>query len=200
MSFDAAETAVLRALGSPVRQAILDRLARGASTGAELARALDSNTGVMSYHLRELASAGLVERDETRGRAQFWRLARTDVRFGDPGRSTDPKAARSVIDARLGSLAAAVERYLGRDDLDDRWRDAALFSQSALQLTVDELAAFATAYLKLLRRSSGERSPAGQSGAPPPRPVRINLFAFPDDPDDPDRSNDSTRTDDREQP
>jgi DNA-binding transcriptional ArsR family regulator len=142
-------------------------------TGAQIARDVGSNTGVLSYHLRALEAAGLVERDETRGRAQYWRLASGDVRFNDPRRSSDPAAAQSSVDRRLAGLASAVDHYLERDDLGDDWRDAALFSASTLHLTVDELAAFQADYLALLERwARPER--AGASA------VRVDLFAFPE--------------------
>ena len=163
---------MLRALASPVRRSILECLSDGAMTGAQIARELGSNTGVMSYHLRELEAVALVERDETRGRSQYWRLGGGDVRLSDPRTSSDPRTAQVFVDQRLANLAAAVERYLARDDLSDAWRDAALFSQSALQLTVDELAAFQADYLALLARwARPEREDA--------TPVRVNLFAFP---------------------
>jgi len=144
-----------------------------------LARALDSNTGVMSYHLRELAKVGLIERDVSQGRAQFWRVAPGDVRFRDPQDSAVPALARSVIDMRLAGLAASVEGYLHRDDLSPAWRDAALFSQSALALTAAELTEFAQAYLELVRRWS--ETARTRSAGPETRAVRLALFAFPDD-------------------
>ena len=176
---DDTERAVLRALGSPVRQSILDRLARGRATSADLARELDSNTGVTSYHLRKLAKVGLVELDEERGRSRFWKRSDADVRFRDPHQSVDRRAARSVVDARLSGLATAVEAYVDRTDLEPEWREAALFSQSSLELRADELADFAQAYLTLLRRWS-RRRPTGRARA---RAVRLELFAFPHDHD-----------------
>jgi DNA-binding transcriptional ArsR family regulator len=179
MRRDDAETAVLRALGSKVRQAILDHLGRGPATSAMLARALNSNTGVMSYHLRELAKVGLIERDASRGRALFWRVAAGDWRFRDPQDSSVPVLARSAIDRRLAGLEASVDGYLSRDDLSPVWRDAALFSQSALSLTAEELADFARAYLELVGRWADI---AHRRSAPPgSRAVRLALFAFPDD-------------------
>ena len=177
MTYNPREAAVLRALSNPVRHAILDRLGRGRATGTNLARELDSNTGVMSYHLRELAKAGLVELEETRGRAQFWRLSAVDVRFRDPHQSADPEAAQSTIDARLSGLATAVDHYVARTDLEPAWREAALFSHSSLELTAVELAEFTSAYLGLLSRWSSRRS-TGRSGA---RAVRLDLAAFPHD-------------------
>ena len=188
MSHSDPEMAVLRALGSKVRQTILDHLSRGPSTSAMLARALDSNSGVTSYHLRELAKAGLIERDVSQGRARFWRLAHGDVRFRDPQESSVPSTAQSVIDRRLAGLSTLVDGYLRRDDLDPAWREAALFSQSALTLTAEQLAEFAHAYLELVRRWS--ETARTQTGVPETRAVRLALFAFPTDATNPTREDD----------
>ena len=177
---DERETAVLRALGSAVRQEILEQLASGPATSAMLARALSSNTGVMSYHLRELGAAGLIEPQERRGRALYWRLSHADVRFRDPSRSTDPGRAEAAIDLIMARLGFAVRGYLDRDDLSVTWRDAALFSQSSAVLKASDLAGFTAEYLALLqrwtRRPAARRRRDGTN-----RPVRIAFFAFPDE-------------------
>src|SRR5215472_8896456 len=111
------ELAVLRALGSLVRQHILELLGRGPATSAMLARALASNTGVMSYHLRELGKAGLIEPESLQGRLLYWRLASADVRIHDPQLSPDPSAAESVIDRRLTKFNASLKHYRRRGDL-----------------------------------------------------------------------------------
>jgi DNA-binding transcriptional ArsR family regulator len=172
---DQREIAVLRALGSSARQEILHLLGRGPATSAMLARALSSNTGVMSYHLRELGKAGIIEPDEQRGRARYWRLARADIRFHDSQVSPDPLAAQHAIDRRLTEFSAAIAHYWQRDDLEPLWRKASVFSVSPSVLTPDELAAFGREYLALLRRWSGRTSTE-----PTARPVRLALFAFPD--------------------
>jgi DNA-binding transcriptional ArsR family regulator len=173
------ETAVLRALANPTRQDILDLLARGPATSAMVARALDSNTGVASYHLRELGGAGLIERDpeRSRGRHLYWRVASGDVRFRDPAQSDDPVLARAAIDLIMARLTASLRAYLGRTDLDDGWREASLFSRSTVDLSAVELAGFQRDYLELVSRWAG-RAPSSAT-----KPVRLALFAFPDDPE-----------------
>ena len=176
---NAREMTVLRALSNPARQAILDVLAREPSTSAMVARVLGSNTGVASYHLRELGKAGLIEPDATlsRGRQRFWRLADADMWFSDPSESDDPGRAQAAIDLIMTRLTAAVRHYLHRTDLDGEWRDASLFSRSSVELTVAELAEVQGEYLELLRRwaDRGEATPGA-------RPVRLAMFAFPDEP------------------
>jgi DNA-binding transcriptional ArsR family regulator len=175
------ELAVLRALAHPMRQEILDELALGAATSAMLARSLASNTGVLSYHLRELGKAGLIERDAARsaGRAVYWRLARDDVRFADPAVSADPALAQAAVDAILARTVRSVNGYVRRTDLPTEWTDAALFSRSSLRLTAAQLARMTGEYLEFVQRWSRE------AGEPPPwaQPVRVTLFAFPDMPE-----------------
>lgn len=169
------ETVVLRALGSPIRQEILEHLGRAPATSAMLARALRSNTGVTSYHLRELGKAGLIEPDIHQGRARYWRLAHADVRYDDPSMSAQPTLAQAAVDLTLARFNASVRAYLARGDLDPSWREAALFGQSAVTLTQTELAEFTEAYLALVRRWTAPRpAPAGAL------PVRLALFAYPD--------------------
>jgi hypothetical protein len=140
-----------------------------------LARALASNTGVMSYHLRELSKAGLIELESQEGRARYWRLRSGDVRIPDPQLSIDPQTAENAIDRRLAHFSASLTHYRRRGDLSPAWREAALFSESAAVLTTTELTAFGEEYLALLCRWSGRTS-----ADPTARPVRIALFAYPD--------------------
>lgn len=172
------ETTVLRALGHPMRQAILDALALGPATSALLARAMDSNTGVLSYHLRELGKAGLIERDPGRsgGRAVYWRLASDDIRTGDRAEAAQPGLARAAAETTLARLMQAVHTYLGRGDLPGEWHDAALFSRSSLRLTADQLAGLTAESLALVKRWSRR----AQDPSPGAQPVRFALFAFPD--------------------
>ena len=169
------ETVVLRALGSPVRQDILELLGRQPATSAMLARSLGSNTGVMSYHLRELGKAGLIEPDAHQGRSLFWRLSRTDARFNDPQTSPQSALAQATIDMILTRFNASVRAYLARTDLTPSWRDAALFSQSAVALTSSELTEFNVAYLALVRRFTAARATPDDA-----LPVHLALFAYPE--------------------
>ena len=174
------ETAALRALSHPARQDILDLLARQPATSTMVAQALSSNTGVASYHLRELGKAGLIERDAERsyGRRLYWRLAAVDSRFADPSESEQPVLARAAIDLILARFTASVHRYLDRTDLPTEWREASLFSRSVVALAPAELAELHAEYLALVQRWTVPRETP--SGA---RPVRLAMFAFPDEPE-----------------
>ncbi|HEY2792792.1 MAG TPA: winged helix-turn-helix domain-containing protein, partial [Micromonosporaceae bacterium] len=169
------ELTVLRALGSGVRQSILEMLSRGPATSAMIAREMSSNTGVTSYHLRELGKAGLIEPDRQVGRSLYWRRSRADVIFDEAQVSQSPAAARSAGDMMVARFNASLEHFLRREDLEPEWHRSALLSQAAARLTPDELAEFAGEYLTLLKRWS-----ARVSADPRARPVRIALFAYPD--------------------
>ena len=171
------ETTVLRALGHPMRQEILDALALGPATSAMLARAMDSNTGVLSYHLRELGKAGLIERDAGRssGRAVYWKLASDDIRWDGPATAAQPALARAAAEITLARVMRAVHSYLGRTDLGGDWHEAALFSRSSLRLTAAQLAELTAEYLAFAQRWSRR----AQDPLPGAQPVRLALFAFP---------------------
>lgn len=63
------------ALAHPVRSRIVAHLrTHGPGTSADLARALETSTGVTSYHLRLLSDAGLVEDEAGVGRRRRWHL------------------------------------------------------------------------------------------------------------------------------
>lgn len=172
------QTTALRALAHPMRQEILDALALGPATSAMLARVMDSNTGVLSYHLRELGKAGLIERDDGRsgGRAVYWKLASDDIRYDGPATATEPGLARAAAEISLARLMRAVHVYLGRTDLGGDWHEAALFSRSSLRLTAGQLAGLSAEYIALVLRWSRR----AQDPPPGAQPVRLALFAFPD--------------------
>ncbi|HEX3492804.1 MAG TPA: winged helix-turn-helix domain-containing protein, partial [Streptosporangiaceae bacterium] len=76
------EIAVMRALAHPARLGLLEHLAEtGPATATECAEVVGQSPSAVSYHLRVLARAGLVETAPGRGdgRERLWR--RTDDRY-----------------------------------------------------------------------------------------------------------------------
>ncbi|MFE9392842.1 helix-turn-helix domain-containing protein [Streptomyces sp. NPDC006784] len=179
------DPATLKALAHPLRLKILRRLAvAGPATATALASALDQNTGTLSYHLRRLAGAGLVEDDpdhSANGRERWWRGVRgVDVRR--PSRSDLPGAERATVEeldrAHLQEDIELVRRHADRPAEDDEWVSG---SRSTLHLTQEELREFHDAYLELLRRFRRDRTEAG----PGTRPIAVRWFGVPlDDPQD----------------
>jgi hypothetical protein len=158
-----------RALGHPVRAALLELLGRrGTLTSTEAARELGGSSGLYSFHLRQLARYGLVEEaPATDGRARPWRLAGA----APPEAGIDPELARGLEDE-------SYQRWLARrHEAPARWRDDEAFSQ-VLYLTPGELAEMGAAIRGLV---DGYREREGRPATRPPgaAPVAVVARLFP---------------------
>jgi len=71
------DAAALKVLAHPLRSRLLGALRRGGpATATELARALGTNTGATSYHLRRLEAVALVaDTGDGEGKRRLWRAA-----------------------------------------------------------------------------------------------------------------------------
>lgn len=139
----------MRALAHPVRLAILERLGRdGPATATELAPHVGATPSVTSWHLRHLATFGLV-RDSAPGpdrRSRRWEAAARGFRFDgsrDPADTENLSAARELsrqMFLRYGDLPArwAAETEPG---LDPEWREAGGLANTRVTVTAEELAA-----------------------------------------------------------
>ena len=163
---DGAVAALLR---HPVRAGLLELLSRvGTVTSTEAARELGGNSGLHSFHLRQLARFGLVEEVPGRtGRARPWRLV-------------DPAAP--AADDGLGALARGLEdesyqRWLAeRERAPERWRQDEAFSQ-VLYLTPAELRGIgAVIRAEIARYRPREQSPAHRPPGAAPVAVVARLF------------------------
>ncbi|MEU1188618.1 helix-turn-helix domain-containing protein [Streptomyces sp. NPDC005859] len=191
------DLAALRALAQPRRQRMLEHLTlHGPATSATLARALGLNTGSTSYHLRELARYGFVEKTdgETSGHAgekpatvrraepsahreRWWRAVPGDRRF--PPRSRQSPEMRLVMDElNHHAYAADLDLFerLQRDAEDrDPWADAFPYSRGTIRLTLPELRDFFEEYIALLNRY---KRPASET-PPGARTLLTRFLAFP---------------------
>lgn len=172
------DPAALRALAHPIRQRILYHLAFvGPANSTAVAKALGESTGSTSYHLRQLARAGLIE--ETSGRAsrreRWWRLIPLDLR-APASRSSGDNAALAAELRRLNVERdrELVSSYLAVRERFSDWQDAAMFSSSATRLTKDELVEFTERYVDLLK--SYWRPP--EECPPDAAPIAVLFYAF----------------------
>ena len=98
-----------RALAHPIRARIVAVLGDGELSPVELARELELSLGVVSYHVRMLADAGVVELSRTtsrRGAIQHhYRRARSEDRYCDSV-ELRPRAAEKL----LADISAAIDR------------------------------------------------------------------------------------------
>jgi len=133
----------MRALAHPTRSALLNYLmATGPHTASECASAVDSTPSNCSWHLRQLAQYGLVERsDNEDGRERPWRAAQVGWDLGTFDSDGDVRGAQfAVVGTALGQEQELTQRFLDTvDELDRPWRDASAMTSYALRVTPHEL-------------------------------------------------------------
>ncbi|MFE9423676.1 helix-turn-helix domain-containing protein [Kitasatospora sp. NPDC006697] len=131
----------LRALSHPLRVRVLGLLRRnGPSTATRLAGQLDLNSGATSYHLRQLAAAGLVEEDTERGNARdrWWRAVHRSSSLDD-NELADSDAGQAYLQSVLASQALLAQRTVNNlPALRGPWREAFDLSNWGLRLTPEE--------------------------------------------------------------
>lgn len=140
---------LMRALAHPLRAALLNYLlAVGPRTASECATAVDSSASNCSWHLRQLAQWGLVERVEaTDGRERPWRAVPVGLDLGDSG-----PEARALEGTWLREEETLVQRFLDTaDDLEAEWRRAVALNAYALRITPAELEALNAKIDELVR-------------------------------------------------
>ena len=141
-----ADPAMMRALAHPARLAILDYLRDSPSgaTATEAAQISGLSPSATSYHLRTLASLGLVEEAPSRGdgRERVWRAPQYSYRV-DAGQDASPEAQaaeRALIDVYLDRENAKVRSWVERARQEPtEWYDAAVLSEHRLLVTAAEL-------------------------------------------------------------
>ena len=150
----------LRTLANPVRYRILGHLmAVGPQTASECAAVVGETPSNCSYHLRELALFGLVERVDDApgdGRERPWRSAATgwEFRLADHARhepvaaAANRRLAHAAIDEEARLAHAATDEV---DELDEAWHAATVGSTYNLRLTAAELAALGDRLDALIR-------------------------------------------------
>lgn len=174
----------LRALANPVRYRIFGHLmAFGAQTASECAVVVGATPSNCSYHLRELARFGLVERVDDGagdGRERPWRPTATGFSYqvGEADRA-DPSARRANLALQHAGIdddaALAHEATDRHESLSPPWQQAEASATYGLRITADELVALGTAIDTLIRPFIGLTR-----DDPPPdaEPVHVSFRAF----------------------
>ena len=131
----------LRALTHPIRLRMLGLLrTEGPATSTGLAQRLELNTGLTSYHLRQLAEHGFIEEEAARGsgRERWWRATATTTRTESP--EMDDVEAVDAHQAFLQAVATvhAETMQRGVEELalvPADWQRASTFSDWTFRLT-----------------------------------------------------------------
>jgi DNA-binding transcriptional ArsR family regulator len=175
----------LKSLAHPLRVRIYDELSSyGPFTASMLAERLGESSGATSYHLRQLARAGLVREDAARGkgRERWWErspgsIAIPDARKLPPG-SAERLAVRLVEDEWYRSREQNFREFLaeGEEVFGPEWLDIATSDTINLRLTPDQLHGLVTDIDVVLQKyiQAHKRTPS-----PGSRPVQVQVNAFP---------------------
>jgi DNA-binding transcriptional ArsR family regulator len=168
----------LALLAHPLRSRLVAQLrVTGPATATTLARALGTNSGATSYHLRRLAEAGLVVDTEAgQGRERVWRSETTPrpwdhVSAGDA--DEDAQAALQWLERDyLRHFAEQADRWLvAAPDWPAPWRDAAEVTDATLLLTAEQLDTVRAEVAAVLARYR-------RVGAANPRARRVAAYLF----------------------
>jgi AcrR family transcriptional regulator len=103
-------------LRHPLRQRLLRMLqTSGPSTATKLATATGESSGLTSYHLRQLAAAGLITEADQDGRQRWWQAAEhaPTARAPRPRQAPADSGVRSDILAAAGALLAELDGAQG---------------------------------------------------------------------------------------
>ncbi len=175
----------LKVLAHPFRSRLLTALRiNGPATATTLAEVLETNTGATSYHLRKLASVGLVDEVEGgRGRERWWRAATEMHSWTERDVAGDPDGQAATDWLRRHYLRWFLDRYQAWLDVHGswplEWQEAAGASDVALRLTPARLEAFQAEFQELFERYR-ETSP-DTTDDPDAEIVQVYLYAFPFD-------------------
>ena len=171
----------LRVLAHPMRQRILRYLRQaGPATSTTLARDLGENSGIMSYHLRQLAEHGFVQEVAGRGqgRERWWQAAPEPLWIPREGLSVEAQAeAAGLRPPAFAEELAGFERFrAARGEMGEWGRGTWALLRTRLTLTREEAARLIADQQELIRRYQREAAdtPAGA------RTVVFGFLAYPE--------------------
>ncbi len=180
---EVSDARTFRALGHPVRLALLETLAiQGPLTATEAAERIGESPTTCSFHLRQLARYGFVEEaGGGKGRARPWRLSTIGMQSANVHDDPETEIAATAFAGLMRERQ--LERY--RTWLDTRasypreWREAANAGDYLFWLTPEELAELNRELAEKLIPLARER--LTEPGARPPgaAPVELLLFTYP---------------------
>jgi DNA-binding transcriptional ArsR family regulator len=171
-----ADTAIMQSLANPLRLRLLGLLrVYGPSTATKLAARVDESSGLTSYHLRQLASTGLVteatEADlrfvrQTGGRERWWKAAHKYTLVRESRHGPDAGALDGYGRAAVAALSGKAQRWItARHTWPTAWQHVAGFSGLELRLTPAEAERLQMELAAVLGRyrqhEAGEEHPDG---------------------------------------
>lgn len=192
------DAAALAALAHPLRLRMLGLLRRfGPSTASRLADRVGESSGLTSYHLRQLAEAGMIidagpadlEHVELNGgRERWWKAARrsTYTVLAPPGDDAAAAASSDYLRAVIAANHENARNWLSVEHTwPQAWQSCTDFSDIPLRLTLAEAATLTRELAALLARYRRfDVSAAPGTGDIPADAVGVTVqyqvFPFPD--------------------
>jgi DNA-binding transcriptional ArsR family regulator len=178
--FEVNDPRAMRALSHPVRLAILSRLQRhGPSTATQLAPYVGATPSVTSWHLRHLATFGLVSDAESPdNRQRYWRAVSRGFRFEMPDDEEGRAAGHLLRDTMHAQNLAQLVRWADQvqprlDAVWDRIAGAANTRIDATPAEAEQILSGMEALLAPYVRRPDEELPEGA------RTVRFLRYAMP---------------------
>jgi DNA-binding transcriptional ArsR family regulator len=173
----------LRVLAHPMRQRILRYLRRaGPATSTTLARDLGENSGIMSYHLRQLAEHGFVQEiaGHGRGRERWWQVTPEPVWIPREGLSPEAQAeASGLLPPSLAEELEGFQRFrLAREAMGEWGRGTWAVRRARFTLTREEARQLIADQQELIDRYQREPPDAPADA----RTVVLGFLAYPEPP------------------
>lgn len=160
----------VRALAHPLRLRMLESLAGGRSaTASMLARELGESSGATSYHLRALASAGLLieETGRRKGRERWWKRDPDRVGLISSAPAEDPEydAAVALLESTMVARDEdALRRYVHQrqeGEHSDLWRETAFIGAWTVYATEEDVNELSELVVRWLRARQAARERRG---------------------------------------
>lgn len=144
--FELTDPQAMRALAHPVRLAALSQLQRhGPATATQLSEHVGASPSVTSWHLRHLATFGLVEdgpppEGGADRRQRWWRAVSRGFRFEMPDTPEGMEAARLLRTELMSQAIDTAQHWLLEQEptLDPEWGRLAGSANTRMRLTPDE--------------------------------------------------------------
>ncbi|MEU5865026.1 MULTISPECIES: helix-turn-helix domain-containing protein [unclassified Nonomuraea] len=182
------DVGTLKALAHPLRMKLYRALkVAGSATASQLAEQVDEAVSLVSYHLRKLASHGLIEEAESGrgdGRERWWRTSAESFSTRNSDFRDNPEGA--VAHQAISRLHARqlTEMYDGYLDAQwawsEDWQDSSFGSEFLLTLTAEELRGLRQEIDDVVLRWTARGKAAAEAGDAKGREnVAVHLYGFP---------------------
>jgi DNA-binding transcriptional ArsR family regulator len=171
------EAASMRALAHPARLVAIQHLMQvGPATATQLGEVADLTPSAMSYHLRSLERAGLIETAPSRGdgRERVWRSVHAGLEIDASEGDTDDdarSASLELIEAVITAEEVDTRRWLARAE-EPGWLDSGHFLGTVTLMNHEELQQIAEQISALLEPYRVRT----RSGSAPSDAVRTRLY------------------------